>query len=188
VLFEQRFWPGIADGSITLAFRRWRKPTVRSGGRLRSPAGELAIESVAVIDEDAITESEAHRAGYASRDLLLKELNAREGTLYRVAFHVAGPDSRIALRERSDLSDEDVLAIRGRLERMDHGGAWTLRTLRLIGERPATRAADLAPVMGSETLPFKARVRKKGAGPDGKPRSRLPPVAAGKGGTRSSGK
>jgi hypothetical protein len=160
VLFEQRLWAGIADGSITMAFRRWRRPTVRSGGRLRSPAGELAIDSVAVIDEDAITESEAHRAGYASRDSLLKELNAREGTLYRIAFHLTGPDSRIALRERAELSDEDVLAVRGRLERMDRGGLWTLRTLRLIGERPATRAAALASMMGSETLPFKTRVRK----------------------------
>ena len=160
MLFEQRFWPGIADGSITLAFRRWRRPTVRSGGRLRSPAGELAIETVEVIEEAAITESDAHRAGYESRDSLLRELNAREGALYRIAFHVAGPDSRIALRERADLSDEDVLAVRGRLERLDRGGPWTLRTLRLIAERPATRAAALAATMGSETLPFKARVRK----------------------------
>jgi len=160
VLFEQRFWPGIADGSITLAFRRWRRPTVRSDGRLRSPAGELAIENVGVVDEGAITESEARRAGYASRDSLLRELNAREGALYRITFHVAGPDSRIALRERAELSDEDVAAVRSRLERMDRGGPWTLRTLKLIAERPATRAADLAAMVGSETLPFKARVRK----------------------------
>jgi hypothetical protein len=160
VLFEQRFWPGIADGSITLAFRRWRRPTVRSGGRLRSPAGELGIESVGVIDEAAITESEAHRAGYQSRDSLLRELNVREGTLYRIAFHLAGPDSRIALRKRADLSDEDILAVRGSLERMDRTDKWTQRTLRLIAERPATRAADLAATMGSETLPFKSRVRK----------------------------
>ena len=160
MLFEQRLWPGIADGSITLAFRRWRRPTVRSGGRLRSPAGELAIESVEVIDEAAITEREAHRAGYASRDAVLRRLNARGGTLYRIAFRLAGPDSRIALRERAELSDEEVLAVRDRLERMDHGGQWTLRTLRLIAERPATRATDLAATMGSETPPFKARVRK----------------------------
>ncbi len=160
MLFEQRFWPGIADGSITLAFRRWQRPTVRSGGRLRSPAGELAIESVDVIGEAAITESEAHRAGYESRDTLLKELNAREGTLYRIAFHLAGPDSRIALRERAELSKEEVLAVRSRLERMDRGGPWTLRTLQLISERPRTRAADLAATIGSETLPFKARVRR----------------------------
>ena len=127
---------------------------------MRSPVGEVAIESVDVIDEAAITESEAQRAGYESRDTLLKELNAREGTLYRIAFHLAGPDSRIALRERAELSEEDILAVAGRLKRMDRGGPWTLRTLQLIAERPATRAADLAATVGSETLPFKARVRR----------------------------
>ena len=160
MLFEQRFWPGIVDGSITIAFRRWRRPTVRSGGRLRSPAGELAIENVDVIDDTTISDNEAHLAGYESRDALMKDLSAREGTLYRIAFHLAGPDSRIALRERAELADEDVAAVRIRLERMDRGGPWTLRTLQLIAERPATRAADLAATIGSETLPFKARVRR----------------------------
>jgi hypothetical protein len=160
VLFEQRLWPGIADGSITRAFRRWRKPTVRSGGRLRSPVGELAIESVDVISEAAITDSEAHCAGYESRNALLRELNTREGTLYRIAFHLASPDSRIALRDRAELSDEDVAVVRSRLERMDRGSPWTPRTLQLIAERPATRAADLAATVGSETLAFKARVRR----------------------------
>jgi len=160
VLFEQRFWPGIADGSITVAFRRWRRPSVRAGGRLRSPAGELAIETVDVIEETAISESDARRAGYPSRDALLRQLNSREGTLHRIAFHLAGPDSRIALRERTDLTPEEVEAIEARLERMDRGDEWTLRTLRLIGVRPGTRAADLASTMGSETPPFKARIRR----------------------------
>lgn len=88
VLFDQRFWPGIADGSITLAFRRWKRPTVRAGGRLRSPLGELAIEGVDVIDGAEITESDASRAGFESRDALLRELDTRAGTLYRIAFHL----------------------------------------------------------------------------------------------------
>ena len=61
MLFDQRFWPGIGDGSITLAFRRWKRPTVRPNGRLRSPAGELAIESVDVVEEAGISESDATR-------------------------------------------------------------------------------------------------------------------------------
>jgi hypothetical protein len=32
MLFKQRFWAGLADGSVTVAFRRWRRPTVRAGG------------------------------------------------------------------------------------------------------------------------------------------------------------
>jgi hypothetical protein len=160
MLFDQRFWPGIADGSITLAFRRWKRPTVKAGGRLRSPVGELAIESVDVIDEDAITDDDAHFAGFASQDDLLRELGAREGTLYRIAFLLKGPDTRIALREQAELSHDELREIKDRLARMDRGEPWTVNTLRLIDERPGTRAADLATVMGSETLPFKSRVRK----------------------------
>jgi hypothetical protein len=36
----------IAAGEITLAFRRWRRPTVRPGGQLHTAAGLLAIDSV----------------------------------------------------------------------------------------------------------------------------------------------
>ena len=132
---------------------------MRAGGRLRSPVGELAIESVDVIGAKAISEIDAQRAGYESRDALLRVLDAREGTLYRIAFHVAGPDGRIALREQADLTQEEVEAIEARLERMGRGDDWALRTLRLIGLFPGTRAAELAATMGSEKLPFKARVR-----------------------------
>jgi len=132
---------------------------VRAGGRLRSPVGELAIETVGLIAETAISESEARRAGFASRDALLRQLNSREGTLYRIAFHVAGPDTRISLREQADLTPAEVEAIEARLERMGRDDEWALRVLALIHERPCTRAAELAAMMGSEKLPFKARVR-----------------------------
>jgi hypothetical protein len=160
VLFDQRFWPGIADGSITLAFRRWKRPTVRAGGCLRSPAGELAIESVEVVNETAITEDDARRAGFESHDELVREMTSRDGTLYRIAFHWAGPDRRIALREQAELTVEELTALSDRLDRMDRGGPWTLEVLGLIGDHPGTRAADLAAMIGSETLPLKTRVRR----------------------------
>jgi hypothetical protein len=133
---------------------------VRTGGRLRSPVGELAIESVDLIAEKAISETDARRAGFASRDALLRQLNSREGTLYRIAFYVAGPDHRIALREQADLTPEEVEAIEARLERIGRGDDWALRVLALIHDRPCTRAAELAAMIGSEKLPFKARVRR----------------------------
>jgi hypothetical protein len=160
VLFDQRFWPGIADGSITLAFRRWKRPTVRSGGSLLSPAGKLAIESVEVIGEESIRDDDARMAGFDSVEELRSELRRHEGTLYGISFHLAGPDPRIALREDADLSAEELDTIRTRLERMDRREAWTRRTLRLIDERPGTLAAKLAVLVGSETAPFKARVRR----------------------------
>ena len=113
-----------------------------------------------MINEPEITERAASRAGFESREALLQELDTRTGTLYRIAFHVKGPDARIALRQQADLSAEELRALSTRLEWMDRGDPWTLAVLRLISERPGRRAADLASMMGTERLPFKARVRR----------------------------
>ena len=117
MLFKERFWPGIADGSVTLAFRRWKRPTVRAGGTLQSPVGLLAIDAVDTINESAISEADARRAGFDSRDDLLSELGRRQGNLYRVEFHLAGPDPRIALRGRDTLSEDDFADVTARLPR-----------------------------------------------------------------------
>jgi hypothetical protein len=163
VLFTQRFWPGIADGSVTTAFRRWKRPTVKAGGTLRSPGGFLAIDDVRVITIDAITEDDARRAGYSQRAELLDELRRRHGTLYRIDFHLAGPDPRDALRADVMIDDEAWADLERRLDRLDRAsprGPWTREVLELIGRCPATRAPDLAASLGHETQPFKVDVRK----------------------------
>ena len=147
---------------MTLAFRRWRRPTVKAGGTLRTRAGVLAIESVDVVDERDVTEAEVRRAGAESREALLAGLPG-EGPLQRIAFRLAGPDPRIALRARSDISAAERAEIDTRLARLDAAsrhGPWTAKVLGLIAERPRTRAPDLAASLGRETAPFKADVRK----------------------------
>ncbi len=64
-------WGGVADGSTTVAFRRWTRPTIRIGGTLRSPAGRLAIDEVAVVVRAAVTDADARRAGEADRHEVL---------------------------------------------------------------------------------------------------------------------
>jgi hypothetical protein len=162
VLFKQETLRGIEAGEVTLAFRRWRRPTVKAGGTLRTRAGVLAIESVEPIEEEAISDADARRAGAADRADLIARLRP-EGTLYRIEFRLAGPDPRIALRERADLDDDERAAIDARLARLDAAsrhGPWTATVLELIERRPATRAPELAAELGRETLPFKADVRK----------------------------
>jgi hypothetical protein len=163
VLFRQSVWAGLADGSVTVAFRRWKRPTVKTGGRLITPAGVLAIDEVGEIDEGDITAADARRAGFADRDALLAELAGRAGQLYRVDFHLAGEDPRIALRGRSALTPDDLAELERRLARLDRAsthGPWTDDVLRLIAARPGARAGDLAEAMGRERLAFKADVRK----------------------------
>jgi len=152
----------IGEGEITLAFRRWRRPTVKAGGTLRTKAGVLAIESVEPIGEDDVTEADARRAGAPDRETLLARLRP-DGRLHRVEFRLAGPDPRIALRERSRISAAERAEIDARLARLDAAsrhGAWTATVLGLIAERPGTRAPDLAASLGREKAPFKADVRK----------------------------
>lgn len=162
MLFTQDDMRRIAAGEITLALRRWRRPTVKAGGALRTRVGVLAIESVDVVEPEQVTDADAGRAGRPDRSALLASVFG-DGRLYRIAFHLAGPDPRIALRERADLSAEDRAELDRRLARLDAAsrhGPWTGRVLRLIADRPGTRAADLAAELGREKLPFKADVRK----------------------------
>jgi hypothetical protein len=164
MLFEQRLWAALADGSVTVTFRRWRRPRARPGGRHRTPAGVLAVDAVAEVDPAAITEDDARRAGFADLAALLRQLDRHgDGPVYRVDFHHAGADPREALREADNLAEEDLAGLRARLERLDRAardGPWTVATLELIGDRPGVRAADLAAAAGRERLPFKADVRK----------------------------
>lgn len=162
MLLPQAHWAGVADGTITVAFRRMRKPTVRAGGTLRTRVGVLAIDAVDPIDAEAITDAEARRAGHADRNSVLRFLRS-EGTLYRIEFHLQGPDPRIALRQRTDIGADELAALTARLDRFDAAsreGPWTRPTLLAIRDRPAVRAPDIATSFGRETLPFKRDVRK----------------------------
>jgi hypothetical protein len=164
MLFRPRALDGIADETISLAFRRWDRPRVRPGTLIRTRIGVIRIGSVDNVDADSITDSEARSAGYRDVSELIGELDKRSGgSVYRVQVSLHGPDPRVALREDAALSDEAVQAISVSLERMDRArpaGPWTLAVLRMIQDQPAVRAPDLAAQLGRETRPFKADVRK----------------------------
>ena len=164
MLFKQRVLAAIAEGQISLAFRRWKRPTVKSGGQLRTPVGVLAIDAVDGIDPCNISDHEATLAGYESRDELLQELNRRdEGRVYRIVVRLAGADPRATLRQQADVSDAEFTNIREHLGRMDarsRSGPWAAQTLEMIARHPGRRAPELAETLGMETQPFKRNVRK----------------------------
>lgn len=155
---------GVADGSLDLAFRRWRRPDVRPGSTFRTSAGVIRVDAVAVVDPAAITDEEGRRAGHPDAAAVRKRLAGDPAwATYRVTLSWAGEDPRVALRNDADLTDDDVAAIDARLERLDRAsshGPWTMATLDLIGRRPQTRAPDLAAEVGRERDPFKIDVRK----------------------------
>jgi hypothetical protein len=150
VLFRPADLTGIEAGRITLAFRRWEKPRVKAGTRLRTPIGVLEIDRVDRVAQPS--DEDARAAGYESGQAVLDAFPKRTGDFYRIALHVAGPDPRLALRELPP--DEHVFAA---LERM---GDWTYAYLEAIAQHPGRRAPDLAEAFGRETAPFKRDVRK----------------------------
>jgi hypothetical protein len=160
MLFKRADLDRIARGETDLALRRWKKPTVKMGGRLRTAIGELAIGKVEQID--AVSARDAKRAGFA--DVAAANAILRgDGELYRIEVGLAGADTRIALRKDDKLDAEALTEIAARLDRMDkssRSGAWTRTTLALIAKHPGTRAPDLAASQDRETLAFKRDVRK----------------------------
>jgi hypothetical protein len=64
MIFRQKFLDGIRDGTVTLAFRRWRRPSVRAGGTLLTAVGQLEIVSVGEVAMTRISDADARRAGY----------------------------------------------------------------------------------------------------------------------------
>lgn len=149
----------LIDGSATLAFRRWRKPTVRPGGRLTTELGVLAIDAVEQVDDDALTEEAARQAGFDSL-AELQGLLRPDGDLYRIRLHYVGPDPRAALRDSDRLDEVDLQGVVERLEAMDRHKAWVQPTLDLIERYPGRRAPDLAAELGREAKQFKANVRR----------------------------
>jgi hypothetical protein len=162
MLLDNPTLEGIVAGRVRVVFRTWRKPTVKTGGTLRTRAGVLAIESVERVTIRQITADDVKQAGFTERKELLRHFEGREGDLYRIRVRHAGEDPRIALRGK--LLDENERAqVEKRLQRMDATsaeGPWTRQYLELIAARPAQRAPELAEMVGLTTKPFKTRVRR----------------------------
>ena len=168
MLLKQETLAAIVDGSVSLAFRRWRRPTVKTGGTLLTTVGQIAIDSVERVELGDITEAESVAAGVPDLASLRVFLDRRaEGDIYRIRLSLAGPDPRIALRNQIPGEAEFAELIR-KLVAVDSrspAGPWVRRVLELISNRPATLAAELAKDLGMEKAVLKVRVRKlKGLG------------------------
>ena len=160
MLFKQAILAKVRAGEVSVAYRRWTKPSVKAGGFRVTSIGRLAIDDVRAVREADITEADARLAGEASRADLMAALANGKGELHRIAFHLEGEDPRIALRENDDLSAADRTELTKRLARMDGRAPWTKLAMDLIGAHPGRRAGDLASMARLETREFKVRVRR----------------------------
>ena len=163
--FEPRLRQGLHDGSITVAFRRWRRSQVVAGNQYRTGQGMVLAEAVDVITPADITPELARAAGFPDVPAAVADLRGDpELPVYCVRFRpLAGPDPRDELASTVTLTDEEAAAIAARLARMDAAskrGPWTAAVLTQIAERPAVVSTDLADALDWERADFKLHVRR----------------------------
>ena len=144
-------------GRVDTLFRRWTRPTVKTGGTLITARGVLSIEVVEAVDMETVSDDDLRRGGLADRAALEAWLDrGKPGTLYRIRVKPGGADPRIALRDAVD----DLDAVEHALAKLDARGKWTEQVLLLIEAHPGRLAQSLADEVGLDKLKFKARVRQ----------------------------
>ncbi|WP_345428802.1 hypothetical protein [Pseudonocardia xishanensis] len=158
MLLRQETLDGIVAGRVTCAFRRWERPRVKAGTRLRTPVGVVAVTDVTPVNPAELTAEDAEASGQTLADLQAM-LSRSTGEVWRIALHADGPDPRVALRS-TPVTPADRAALDARLARLDRTRPWTAETLAIIAAQPGVRAPDLAAQLGRETAPFKRDVRK----------------------------
>jgi hypothetical protein len=162
MLLRRETLDGLARGDITLAFRRWKRPTVKSGGRQRTGFGTVRIGNVEIAELSRLTEADARASGFASLATLKEMLGPENGDpVHRVELTGIEPDERVALRDEAELSEAawaDLLSRFARWEKAAPG--YFPKILTAIRERPEIVSTVLAKTLGVEKLKFKQDVRK----------------------------
>ena len=162
MLFRKEFLDKIKNGQIRLAFRRWKKLSIKSGGQLKTAIGIIEFKKITPIKMKDLTANLAAQSGFSDLDKLLKYL-ASEGTIYKIEFDLVGPDPRLKLREENKISKTEMDLLVQKLHSLDTRGAiknWVIKTLQWISENPGTPSRFLASNLNVEQLKLKVYIRK----------------------------
>ena len=169
----------IRDGEVDLAFRRWERPRLLVGTRMRTAVGLVEVTSVDEVDD--VSDEDAARAGAPREQLLTLMERKAPAPIWRVGLRYAGEDPRVALRNAADLTAEERADLLARLERLDRAsrsGPWTREALALIAANPARRGTRPGRRARSRDRAVQARrAQAQGARADRVARDRLPAVA-----------
>lgn len=163
MLIRKPFLEKIQKGEIDLAFRSWKKMSIRAGGTLKTSIGVVKIGNVSCISESKISEKDAQRAGFPDRKSLMADLRDNGGNLYRIEISFGGEDPRISLREDTKLDRASYAELYQKLRRMDSRstcGDWTIQILGLIAQNPMLPAIELSKKSGHEKEWLKIHIRK----------------------------
>jgi len=152
--------PRLADGSIRVTYRNWKRPHVKVGGRYRVGVVDLVVDEISHVALAALTDDDARAAGAADVTALRRFLHGAPETVWRIDFH---PEPPVPLRREVAAATLSVEQANVKLDKLDArapNGPWTRRVLALIHERPAVVSTELATSIGQERFAFKTDVRK----------------------------
>ncbi len=164
MLFKTIHLDGIKAGTVTLAFRKWQKPTVKTGSLLHTYIGLVKINSIETVDEASITDNDAMKAGFSDKQQLLRSFPANSaGDIYKISVSYHSEDPRIELREQTVVTSEKIADLKQKLQRLDkHSshGDWTRKVLLAIRDNPHLHAVGIAKLTGFEKEWLKINIRK----------------------------
>jgi hypothetical protein len=93
VQFSRDLRDDVASGDITVSFRLWSRPKVKTGGRYTVGPVRIEVDSIDLVPFSSVTRGDVRRSGERDRESL-RERAAHAGPIdddtlvYRVEFHV----------------------------------------------------------------------------------------------------
>jgi len=93
--FSKELRDEVIAGDITVSFRLWRRPKVRTGGRYPIGPATIEVDSIELVPFSSITAADVRRAGESGLEALRQRAAhsgpiSDETLLYRIEFHVLG--------------------------------------------------------------------------------------------------
>ncbi|MGN6197971.1 ASCH domain-containing protein [Humibacter sp.] len=90
--FSAELREAVLAGEITVSFRLWRRPQVRTGGRYRVGPGQIEVDSIEIVPFVSVSEDDVAAAGETDREALRWRAAhagpiADDTMLYRIEFH-----------------------------------------------------------------------------------------------------
>ncbi len=160
--FTKPYKEAIVAGKVTTSFRRWKKPQVKVGGEYNIPPyGAIRVTNMTMLALQDASRKAIRDSGSTSIDELSKLLRCTPAdTVYQVKFTYLGKDAVNQPDRSVELTAEEIENLTRKVDRFDRETPWAWQTLRLIANRPGTRAGDLAPEVNQELTVFKRNVRK----------------------------
>lgn len=162
MIFRKEFLAKIKAGDVTLAFRQWKKLSIKEGGTLKTSVGDIFFKSIKAIQLSQIKKADALKAGFSNLDSLLSDLSG-EGIIYKIQFSLIGPDPRLALREKKKLTKAESEELVKKLQNLDSRGSmknWVLPVMNFLATNPGVPSKIMAHEFGHDQMKLKLNVRK----------------------------